>query len=336
MAVNLTLAPALAGKRAPLAVLLCVAGVTPAVWAQESSADEQEASLGRRAAALYEVAAAPLALILETPVSPQDVQRNRQTQVASIGSPLVIEAALAQPDVASLSVFRGSTDKTGWVRDRLVVGFPGGGDVMEIAIVDPEAPEKDLLAIANAISKAYYDEVIFRKMSERALPLQVLRTSLRKLSDQVRDKLEVLRQLEADSGLSPADDIQRQLAMHEARLVGERIEELRSLRFGASLRRLGAQDEDDNDVDWQAKQKLFDTEEMRLKAQLETALATAKSPGPSVDIVLRRQEIETLQDIAKQVANRIQLLQIQNQSPSQIRAIGSKSDAWAPAVFHAH
>ncbi len=318
-------------------------GATTAV-AQPPSAAETDGSRGRRAAAQYKVSATPLILTeAAPPVSRHEAERFRQTQRAYIKSPFVLHAALAQPDVASLSVFRDSTDKIGWLREHLSVTFPGDGDVMEIAVVDAKAPKEDLLMLANAVSRAYYGEVVFREQSERVLPLQILKDSLERLSRQVRDKSETLYQLERDAGLDAAAIARRQWSTDEAWLLRQRMEELQTLRFDEKLRRLLSVDErqegssaDVAEEKWAAIDELFADEEKRLKAQLNEALATSatKAPSPNTDLDLRRQELESLKQTEKSLAHRIQLLQIEAKSPNRIQAIGSKGSASATAEFY--
>jgi hypothetical protein len=277
------------------------------------------------------------------PISRHEAERLRQTQRAYIESPLVLNAALAQPGVASLSAFRNSTDKVGWLKEHLLVTFPGDGDIMEIAVADAKAPKEDLLTLANAVSKAYYDEIVFREQGERMLPLQILRASLERLSRAVREKSETLYQLERDTGLDAAGIARRQWSMDEAWLLRQRMEELQAQHFDEKLRRLrtdpGSQEgasAKEAKSELAAIDELFADEKKRLTAQFDEvqAAATAEASVSSTDLDLRREEIELLQETEKDIARRVQLLQIETKGPSRINAIGSKGNASATAEFY--
>lgn len=333
-----------------LAGIAIVAAGTWAAVAQPPSPSggpspaDTESPLGRRAASQYKVMASPLSLTeVKPPVSPYEAEQFRLTQRAYILSPMVLNAALAQPGVAALSVFRNSTDKVGWLKEHLLVTFPGDGDIMEIAVADAKAPKEDLVALANAVSKAYYDEVVFSEQSQRTLPLQILKTSLQRLSSQVRDKMETLHQLETDCGIDAVGAAKRQWLMDEAWLLRQRMEELQTHRFDEKLSRLQtdeARPENSSakgsDEKRAAIDDLFAAEEKRLKARLDETLGSSAAyvPAPNADLDLRRQEIELLKETENWLARRIQLLQIETQGPNRVNAIGRKGDESGIAEFY--
>jgi hypothetical protein len=332
------------GIPALLAGIAIVAAGASAALAQPPSPAEIESPVGRRAAAQYKVSATPLSLTeVATPIRRHEAERFRQTQRAYIKSPWILNAALAQPGVAALSVFGNSTDKTGWLKEHLLVTFPGDGEIMEITVADAKAPKEDLVALANAVSKAYYDEVVFREQGERTLPLQILKASLQRLSSQIRDKMETLHQLETDHGVNADGTAKRQWLMDEARLLRQRIEELQTQRFDEKLSRLQTDEArtesssaKDTDEKRAAIDDLFAAEEKRLKARLDETLGSAAAyvPAPNTDLELRRQEIEWLKETEKWLTRRIQLLQIETQGPNRINAIGQKGDEVAAVEFY--
>ncbi len=327
-----------------LAGISFAAAGTSAAFGQSPSPSAIDFPAGRRAAAQYKVSATPLSLTEVTPASRHESERFRKTQRAYVESPLVLNAALAQPGVAALSVFRNSTDKVGWLKERLLVTFPGDGDIMEITVADDKAPKEDLVALANAVSKAYYDEVVFYEQSQRTMPLQILQSSLRRLSGSVRDKAETLHQLEVDQGYDAASSAKQQWLTDEARLLRKRIEDLQTQHFEEKLRRLrtdaDAQEDDASAKEAEAKStaidELFAAEEKRLKDRLAETLASpaANAPAPSTDLELRREELEWLKETEKSLTHRIQLLQIEIQAPNRVSAIGQKGDEVAAVQFY--
>ena len=332
------------GFRTLTALIAMVAAGASIAVAQPPSLADDEKPLGRRAAVQYKVSSSPLSLTeVKPPVSPYEAERFRLTQRSYVLSPMVLHAALAQPGVASLSVFRNSTDKVDWLKEHLLVTFPGDGDIMEIAVADAKAPEEDLVALANAVSKAYFDEVVFSEQSQRTLPLQILQVSSRRLSESLQRKSDTLRQLEVDHGFDAASTAKRQWLTDEAWLLRQRVEELRAQHFDEKLRRLqadpvrqeGSSDKAAEERD-AAIDELFATEAKRLKAQLDETLASsaANAPASSTDLDLRRQEIACLRETETWLTRRIQLLQIEIQGPNRVNPIGSKGGGSATVEFY--
>lgn len=191
------------------------------------------------ATAQYEVSSSPLTL-LERGASTQteDFDIFKNTQTAYIKSPLVLISALGANNsaIARLPMFKDVDDQIEWLRDELQVTFPSRGEIMEITMAGPH-PKEDLKQIVEAVSKAYYDEVVFRDNSDRAYPLQILRNSLRTLADQVREKMETYKQLAADSGTSEvyagSFDPETKLMLTEVQGLQSRISRAESSLSGA-------------------------------------------------------------------------------------------------------
>jgi hypothetical protein len=348
MIVGSSLSPHLIGVPTLLAgIALAVVGAS-ASPAEESSPVKNEGARGRRAAAWYRISTTPLPLIEEQTANRFELEQFSRTQKAMINSPLVLSAALAQQGVASLPALRNASDKLVWLDEHVQVTFPEDGDVMEIAVADAKASEEDLLGLANAVSKAYYDEVVFRDQSERALPLQILRSSSRRLAESLHSKAEILDQLKRDQGLDTAGVAKRRMATDEAWLIRQRIEQLQSQHFNAklNLRLADSQTADDSAADESAAKaaelkeatidELFSKEEKRLKTRLDEALSAAAPPSDSVDLELRSQEIELLTETAKTIDSKVQSLQIEMQKPSRVTPISTRGAEWASATFYGH
>lgn len=158
------------------------------------------------ATAQYKVSSSPLTLMDRgSNVAKEDFEIFKNTQLAYIKSPLVLMSALGanSAEISRLDMFNDADDKIEWLRNKLEVTFPSRGEIMEITLAGPY-PKEDLKKVVEAVSKSYYDEVIYHEQSDRALPLQILKESIAKLSRQVREKLETYKQLAKDSGTSEA------------------------------------------------------------------------------------------------------------------------------------
>lgn len=154
----------------------------------------------RYVTAQYEVARAPLALLGAEPPSEHDFNVLRRTQVAFIKSPFVLTTALSDQAIAKCPLLAAQEDPVTWLSENLVAYFPSDGEVMSVALPHPTADGDDLRAIVNAVSKAYYDEVVFRYRSQRVAPLQLLKESAQEISDRIAELQEavLLREAEDD------------------------------------------------------------------------------------------------------------------------------------------
>lgn len=156
----------------------------------------------------YEASSSPLKLLEQGgDTTSRDYEIFKNTQVAYIKSPFVLMAALGanEAEISRLPMFDDIEEaaKVEWLQEQVQVSFPSRGEILEVTMAGPY-PKDDLKKVVEAISKAYYDEVIFREQGERAMPLQILKKSLGKLQGQVRDKMERYQELARDSGTSAA------------------------------------------------------------------------------------------------------------------------------------
>lgn len=139
----------------------------------------------RHAAALYRVSATPLLILGDESPYEEDFDVYRRTLVAYVTSPLVILSAISSRELAECGLLNEQENKIAWLQENLIAYYPRDGEILAIALPHPTAEKTDLLAIVNAVAKAYYDEVIFTERSRQALPLQVLKSSSRSLESRI-------------------------------------------------------------------------------------------------------------------------------------------------------
>ncbi|MEO1496604.1 MAG: polysaccharide biosynthesis tyrosine autokinase [Planctomycetota bacterium] len=158
------------------------------------------------AKAYYKVASDPVTLVDSRAANQtRDFDIFRSTQIASIKSPYVLSAALRNTNIGSLSLFpqNPGDDKVMWLRDQLGVAFPNDGELLEISLAGPY-PRTDLKNVIDAVSEAYFDEVVYRERVLRQQPLQILRQSFADLEEEIRDEMIAYQQLAEDAGTSEA------------------------------------------------------------------------------------------------------------------------------------
>jgi len=122
-----------------------------------------------------------------TQVSKQEFEIFQHTQKALIKSQFVLSAALTRPDIAQLDavVKEGDGDKALlWLSEDLYVGFPDGGEILEIRYSGEEA-SNEMVKVINAVIAAYQQEVLVEEKGRA----DEKRESLKKLHQEVAEEL---------------------------------------------------------------------------------------------------------------------------------------------------
>ena len=117
----------------------------------------------------------------------EDHDTLRRTLLAYLKSPFVLTAALRDSSASGAELLREEEDPVGWLARRLVAYYPADGEVLTLALPHASAAEGELVAIVNAVAKAFQDEVLFRQQSDQRLPLQLLKRQLGKTQRAIAD-----------------------------------------------------------------------------------------------------------------------------------------------------
>ena len=158
----------------------------------------------QKALAQYQVASDPMTVLdKSSSLQTRDYEILQSTQIAYIRSPYVLTAVFRDSRVSQLPMFRDIDNRIDWLRGKLMVSFPNEGELLTIAM-SGDYPKEDLKLVVEAVSKAYYDEVVFRSRQERQRPLQILKESYGKIDEQIRSKMFKYQSLAKDSGTSEA------------------------------------------------------------------------------------------------------------------------------------
>ncbi|MGL4512561.1 MAG: polysaccharide biosynthesis tyrosine autokinase [Lacipirellulaceae bacterium] len=191
------------------------------------------------ARAMYNVKADPMSLLGSREVpSARDFETFKKTQLAYVKSDLVLNTALREQAINGLEMFSDVDDKVDWLTQKLDVQFPNDGELLVISMSGP-FPKADLKRVIEAVSKAYFDEVVFLDKGQRRLPLQTLRQTYAQVDSDVREKLTAYQQLARDSGTSEAYedgiDPQTQLMMTEVQQLQHRKNDLKASLADAQM-----------------------------------------------------------------------------------------------------
>ncbi|MEN0109847.1 MAG: hypothetical protein AAF805_03905 [Planctomycetota bacterium] len=302
------------------------------------------ASTRRRAVAQYRVGAQSWSLF-PSKLSADENEYFRASQIAYVKSPFVINAALSQTGVASVPLLEHQSDPVEWLIDRLTVRYPEEGQVLEIELADATAPLSELRKIVEAVSRAYYEEVVFREQARRNEPLRLLKHRLAQVTRSRRTKDLELASIAADGdGKHPA--VSQLLLRDEIRVL--RRERLRTERRiaalgGERLRDAPITDNQGTDIETPsvepvAKRSPTDPWATRLEeldrriAALIEELNLAREP--SQELVELRRERDRLSANEDRLARRIDDLELALLAPPSVAPIGGRGSGHAMATTY--
>jgi capsular exopolysaccharide synthesis family protein len=159
-----------------------------------------------RATALFEVSNEEESLVFDySRYNPQSFEILKKTQLAKLGSYYVLQAAVRNPGIASLSVFAGEPDPVEWLMQKLEVDFPQQGEILSISI-SANAPPEDLTRLVDEVAKAYEDEVLYEDTQTRLRTRDLLAQSLKRINDELTEKMELYLDLAKDQGKAQTGD----------------------------------------------------------------------------------------------------------------------------------
>jgi capsular exopolysaccharide synthesis family protein len=159
-----------------------------------------------RATALFEVSNEEKSLVFDyTGYNPNSFDILKKTQLAKLTSYYVLQAAVRNPGIASLSVFAGKPDPVQWLQEHLEVDFPQNGELLSISL-SANAPPEDLVRLVDEVATAYENEVVFADSQTRLNTRDLLAASLKKITEEITEKLQLYLDMARDLGKTQATD----------------------------------------------------------------------------------------------------------------------------------
>ncbi|MFO0791850.1 MAG: hypothetical protein U0805_20500 [Pirellulales bacterium] len=235
----------------------------------------------------------------------------KQTQVAKLKSNFVLTAAVRTPTIAGLGVLANRKDPIEWIHDHLEVDFPGNSEIMAIRLHGVEEHAADLVAIADAVAKAYRSEVVDEMRQRRLAERDLLGRNVEKLNREIKQKLEMLLDISRETG--------RPLGRGNALLeIDARQFELNA----AELLRLESESALADSTDTSDRAKKLEKRIAQLReAQMELAKRINAGSDVSADTELRQKELEQLQRLSSDMSVKLEQLEIESSSPETIRLL---------------
>jgi capsular exopolysaccharide synthesis family protein len=135
--------------------------------------------------------------------TPQAFETYKKTQLASLKSYYVLDAAVRKPGIASLSTLAGE-EPIEWLQDNLIVEYPQQGEILSISLSGDD-PNEDYLRLVDAVAEAYSEQVIDNARSRKLGTRDLLAKSLNDLTVELKRKMEEYSAIAAAQD-RPADD----------------------------------------------------------------------------------------------------------------------------------
>jgi uncharacterized protein involved in exopolysaccharide biosynthesis len=173
------------------------------------------------ATALFRVDSEPKSLVFDVDRTTQKFEILQKTQLALLKSYFVLQAAIRDQAIASLSIFAGESDPVQWLQDNLAVDFPQQSEILSISLSGDD-PSEDQRKVVDAVAKAYVNEVLFADRNRRLVMRDALSRSLSKIDDELKDKMDQFYNIARELGQSQATNRDAETDLLLSELTGAR------------------------------------------------------------------------------------------------------------------
>ena len=183
-------------RRWALAVLLGVAGAVAGAGLAWKLVPPSKYT----ARSLIRVATTPPKIVFDTHEAGTNYFTYQRTQVTLVKSRLVINSAIRDPKVAALATVKEQADPVEWLEKALMVDFPGGSEILQVAL-SGDRPD-DLALLVNSVIDSYMDNVVNREARDRLGRHEGLKKIYEQYQTGLESKRKVLKQLAESLGSS--------------------------------------------------------------------------------------------------------------------------------------
>jgi hypothetical protein len=233
----------------------------------------------------------------------------KKSQLAALKSHFVVTSALRKPGIRSLAILAPHEDPVEWLIENLQVGFPEEGEYLAIELEGTEEQKEDLQLIVDAIAKAYSDEVVFKDRQRELGNRDLLASTLDKLNQESRKKSEDLADIAREmnqAGSMAGDAMQKVLLRRFDRLEAE------ILRLEDEQMRKSAGDE--------AIPEFYEKRLAQLRDR-QDEVGDAIIRGQSAELTARQKEVRQLQQLADEISEKVDRLEIEANAPRRIEQV---------------
>jgi hypothetical protein len=236
----------------------------------------------------------------------------KKSQLALLHSNFVLQSALRNPGIASLSAFAGIEDPIEWLTENLVVEYPEDGEYLSISLKGSQSQMDDYVQIVDAVARAYSDEAIYKERARQSASRDLLNRSLDDVNKKIADKSNLMLEIAKDSG---RHDEATAAALRQ--LCLDRIERVELELMRLESEQLGSEGGGENENSKTYETRIAQLRERR--AELEKELTQVNEP--SVELDAMKAEIGLLQKTANELAIKLQKLEIDANAGPRIEQV---------------
>jgi hypothetical protein len=236
----------------------------------------------------------------------------KKTQLAKLKSNFVLAAALRTPDIAGLSILANEMDPVEWLDQHLTVDFPQDGEVLRLTL-SANGPPDQVVAVLNAVAKAYQNEVVADEHQRRLGMRDNLARNLKELNQEIKEKLNTYLDIarESDIALSP-HDVRQQIILAALNRIDGEILKIESAQALSSSNE--ASEQSKNAQEWLAQLH---------KRHAELAKQISERSMRSADLAIRKDELTQLQKVTNEMSSKLEQLELDVSGPERIRMLQS-------------
>jgi NhaP-type Na+/H+ and K+/H+ antiporter len=232
----------------------------------------------------------------------------KKTQAALPKSNLVLNVALRDPKLSSLSILSDQSDPVKWLQEHLEVSFPENGEILAISLQGAKSQQHELVSIVDAVGKAYLNEVVSEQRMQYLATCDLLARNIENLNNEIKRKLDEYLDI-ARGSPSPKSYYYSDFEQFDSKQLVNEINQLQ--------RELAVETAEDS-----PKSAAQYVSELRARqTKMMNELRSRLSGTAGMAMIYRHRDLEQLQQIAHDMAMNLEKLDAAAASPEQIRQV---------------
>ena len=182
-----------------LAIMALIAGAGVAAWWFNSP---------REYAVVYVQIPRYRSILDDADLEPWDEYRRRRADYKSLlVSPLVIDAALTRPEMATLRQSGERQALQEWLRQSIAAVFPNDGELMQISLPVGHLDADQSIQMLDAVATSFHEKVSLRVRLDRAALMIDFKTVVDDMKNRLDAQLKDLHKMESASPPAAATEI---------------------------------------------------------------------------------------------------------------------------------
>jgi hypothetical protein len=252
----------------------------------------------------------------------------RRTQVALLSSPFVINGALRDPAIANLPVIKEQTDPVEWLEAQIKPIYKAKSEILKVTC--PEIPRDQAAQIINAIVYSYQTEVMQGERNDKFARLEMLDSTQSEHMKTIRELNDEIHQLQVELGVAStaSNELKETLKQAEVKAIHARIVSLEDKLLNAQAEQKISDATEEDDSAQEEAQKLGKAvlvyQEMIEEQQAKLAVAmdaVSDKSSFSSDLLVKKHELELLEELSTQLAREQSAIKRSLQEPSSVQLL---------------